>query len=473
MADTSEHVVEAALSAVVRDHGWRVATEPTRLRASLSDVLGSNANDHRGAVDALVISVDEGSSRGDPYCWSRRSVRCAAALASRLAEWGLSAERTEWTIQAWGQLLPETTAPPPLPTTDRAPPSPDGESTPSNIVTVAAAGVPMAEDVTQLPEHPPAPAEPLTELPPPAEQTPDLTALPEPRATSDLTATPEPVATYSPVATAANEPADSATAGQDPNDGTPVGRRIAMVVAALASVAVAGTLLFTAFDSDGTEDAPDAEVSPTTAATVPPQATAGEVVASSVASPDPVTETVAMGAKKGGVQVLGMSETDTVGAGEDGLSAPEGGSLVAFSLDTWPCEVETCKEWDDLDLQVDLDGQAQPLPASDDGVYVVAVPEGNESVDLTMTADGLTQSLSLLTGEPGTDNIQVLARSRADRTQKIDPADGEFTLIETTNIAFEYEETTTNRVEKGPPSHQRNCNSLRAATHPRPPMWRT
>ncbi len=52
--------VTAALTRAVRDHGRVAATHPERIRALLSDLLGSSARELRAEVDALVVACEEG-----------------------------------------------------------------------------------------------------------------------------------------------------------------------------------------------------------------------------------------------------------------------------------------------------------------------------------------------------------------------------------------------------------------------------
>ncbi len=97
------------------------------------------------------------------------------------------------------------------------------------------------------------------------------------------------------------------------------------------------------------------------------------------------------------------------GTGDATHSAPEGGQLRAFHLSSWTCDAVNCKDWSKLDLRVVVDGDSRRLPDTQ-GSYVVAIPAGAASVDLVMKTDDVRQSLSLLTGAPGPDNIAVLAR---------------------------------------------------------------
>lgn len=118
-----------------------------------------------------------------------------------------------------------------------------------------------------------------------------------------------------------------------------------------------------------------------------------------------------MGARNAGVELLGLSEVSSVGSGEDELAPPSGGSLIAFQLGSGVCDVADCKSWRTLDLSVAVNGTRRPLPSTKtEDTFVVAAPLGTASVDLVMTANGYTQTLSLLDGKPGPDNIAVLGR---------------------------------------------------------------
>ena len=86
----------------------------------------------------------------------------------------------------------------------------------------------------------------------------------------------------------------------------------------------------------------------------------------------------------------------------------------------------------ELDLRVVVDGDSRRLPDAQ-GSYVVAIPAGAASVDLVMKTDDVRQSLSLLNGAPGPDNIPVLARQ--NRFVEIGES---FRLTETTTIELDY-----------------------------------
>ena len=85
--------VTAALSRAVRDHGRRATTQPERIRALLSDLLGPSARELRAEVDALVVACEEGvpglllSSEGLPDAAADEAV---ARLEARGLQPGLA-----------------------------------------------------------------------------------------------------------------------------------------------------------------------------------------------------------------------------------------------------------------------------------------------------------------------------------------------------------------------------------------------
>ena len=113
MAAKSEEAVAVALSIVLRDHGWAVASSARRLRGGLSDVLGADTDEHRGVLDALVLAVEEGIV-DELHDAGRDGVGTVLPdLVARLSEWGLTGERATWAVLTWAEMLPEATLPPP------------------------------------------------------------------------------------------------------------------------------------------------------------------------------------------------------------------------------------------------------------------------------------------------------------------------------------------------------------------------
>jgi hypothetical protein len=208
---------------------------------------------------------------------------------------------------------------------------------------------------------------------------------------------------------------------------------IGVTAAVLVAAVVVGTVLMGddedpgARPSDTTTSStdPTASASPSTSVT-PPPATGTELVSAPELRPARAADTFAMAGRKGGVRIKGMEEVQQYGTGDAARTPPEGGRLVAFQLTDWACGVKPCNtKWPALDLRVRVGADSRRLP-DDQGTYVVAVPAGTTTVHLAMKTDGYPQSLSLLTGEPGDDNLAVLARP--DRLSSIG---AEFGLTET------------------------------------------
>jgi hypothetical protein len=386
MTDVTANVVIKALEAALRDHGWLVTRTPERLRASLSDVLGSHADEHRGLVDALVVSAELGvpleiRSAGRPGLPSVRR-----ELEARLVGWGLSTERSTWVLDAWASLLPATTVPP----VAQAPQPVSGPTTP-------AAPPRTAPDPTTLPDAhggaAPAAFQAATQLPP------DPGRLPSP--------SPVPVS---------SEPEVKARRS----------RRLAIAVVAagvVVAATVGGVLVLAMASGEEAHKRP--------AAASVRRAEGTELLAAPEVSPQVASGTFAMGARKSGVRIEGLSEVDTVGTGDDELAAPKGGRLIAFRLGDWTCDYTPCNPWRTLHLSVAVGSDdVRPLPAGA-GTFVVAVPADASSVDLVTSANGYPQRLSLLDGAPGPDNIAVLARK--DVSDKIDK---KFRATERTSIAL-------------------------------------
>lgn len=389
MAGRSDEAVAQALGAVLRDHGWDVAASPKRLRGSLNDVLVAEADEHRAAVDAIVLAVEEGIV-SDLLRAGREGVEDALpGLTARLAEWGLAAAPAAWAVRTWAAHLPATTIQPP----DTRPQAPE----PTTLPPAATSPEP------QLTLAPPGLAPGPTVLPPPA-----------------------------PPTTTGERAAASPRRG-------PSGR--ALAVAGAVALLMAGGVAAAVAMNQGTVDPPPTGRSGDGAsASSPPVTTAapaepGVVLAAPDVRVPVVDERLAMAGRSGGVRIARLGEVDNVGSGDDERSAPEGGRLLAFRLGTWSCGSTSCRTWDRLGLKVDIDGKGQPLPASG-GVdtFVVAVPSDARDVDLVLRSDGLTQTLSLLDAEPGPHNIAVLARS-----SRVDRVGARFALTERTSIPFSYD----------------------------------
>ena len=116
--------VTAALTRAVRDHGRLATTQPERIRALLSDLLGSAARDLRAEVDAVVVACEEGvphlllSATGPGLGWgsglgpdsgtgSAEEARDGAVAEAlrRLEDRGLRAELAVVAVSAWAAAL--------------------------------------------------------------------------------------------------------------------------------------------------------------------------------------------------------------------------------------------------------------------------------------------------------------------------------------------------------------------------------
>ncbi|MFN8098782.1 MAG: hypothetical protein U0Q21_10920 [Dermatophilaceae bacterium] len=111
--------VTRALARVVTDFGPTVVYSPARLRASLSDVLGSVGRLHRAQVDALEIAAEEQvASELDA------GSAATAELEQRLIGRGLSPEMARYAVSAWRSALGGSTTP--AEPVSAAPPAPAG-----------------------------------------------------------------------------------------------------------------------------------------------------------------------------------------------------------------------------------------------------------------------------------------------------------------------------------------------------------
>jgi hypothetical protein len=126
--------------------------------------------------------------------------------------------------------------------------------------------------------------------------------------------------------------------------------------------------------------------------------------------------TAVMGSLSGGVSLTNLGPVMRYGHGDDARTAPSGEKLIAFKTAGSMGNDGTST---DLSAKavVSVDGASgRSLPAKTAAYYVVAVPSSAKTVDLVLVDGGLTQSISLLDGKPGPNNIQVLARQNRTAT---------------------------------------------------------
>lgn len=136
-----------------------------------------------------------------------------------------------------------------------------------------------------------------------------------------------------------------------------------------------------------------------------------EVFRDSSAKPATLDQPRGMASQKAGIALLAVGQVEKVKTGKSVRRAQEGTRLVAFRVGDWACEVEPCSPWRSLDPQVVIDGVRKSLP-SGGSTFVVVIPPGAGSVDLTIEADDIEQTLSLLDDTAGDGNIAFLAKEK-------------------------------------------------------------
>lgn len=412
MTGRSEKAVADALSAVLRDQGWPTALNPKRLRASMNDVLGVEADQHRGALDAVVLAVEEGIVAHLHTVGRQDGGALLPGMVDRLTEWGPSRDRATWALRTWVDRIPEATLPPPA---TEEPPA-------TREAVVAPTTLPPADTA---PSRTPLPAPARTIAPPAAPSDPvGVTALPPARERQPASLSKWRLGARGPVAAA-------------------VAAAVLLVGVVVAAVAWPDGPERTRLSAGDASSESDDSASPSSPPP-PPPAAAGTVAAIGSARVPDAGRHVAMGSRTAGVRVPRVGEVETVEIDAEQHSAPEGGHLIAFRLADWPCEGDACRPWQRLGLRVKVGKDERPLPRPEgDDTFVVAVPAGVSDVQLVMRADGLRQAVSLVTGAPSDRNVAVLARrGRVDRIGK------RFTLVERTSQAFDYGDRVTDTVPR-------------------------
>ncbi|WP_028050066.1 PASTA domain-containing protein [Cellulomonas sp. URHD0024] len=117
---------EIALGRVVEEHGSRIAEQPLRVRALLSDALGAGARDERSAIDALVIAAEEGVAADLGRRRRGEGTATDDELLARLESRGLSSETATAAVSGWAIALGASTS---IPATTSAPRRSAPEST--------------------------------------------------------------------------------------------------------------------------------------------------------------------------------------------------------------------------------------------------------------------------------------------------------------------------------------------------------
>jgi hypothetical protein len=145
----------------------------------------------------------------------------------------------------------------------------------------------------------------------------------------------------------------------------------------------------------------------------PPPANGDELVAAVAFSPElpELDSTPVMGSISVGVRLTRLGEVERFGSGDEARTAPAGGKLIGFTVADGPCSQSKCSSWTSAGLTVAVSGATtRTLPSDNGDTFVVAVPSGAASVDLHMTRDGYSQSISLLDGRPGSRNLRYFER---------------------------------------------------------------
>ena len=125
-----------------------------------------------------------------------------------------------------------------------------------------------------------------------------------------------------------------------------------------------------------------------------------------------------IGSKNGGVRLATLGPIPRYGAGDDARSAPTGQKLIAFSVANAPTTSGKASTTAAVVLHVVVGSSAPRLVSAGGGAPIVlAVPTTATDASLQLTDAGITQSISLLTGQPAPTNI--LVGQRANHAQTI------------------------------------------------------
>jgi hypothetical protein len=200
-------------------------------------------------------------------------------------------------------------------------------------------------------------------------------------------------------------------------------RDLGIIVGVVVGTIAIGAVIGTAIGHGGNQVDPTAQIARLAAATP------GQVLA--VSSPD-ITRRAnpyGIGSLHAGVTAVAFGQVDDILTGGRDLRAPDGGRLIAFRLGDWACGTNPCQSWRTLKPVVLVDGASEALPAKGD-TFAVVLPPGGQDIELSVKADGYTQTLSLLDGSPGPDNIALYERPLVPRKKILRSV----TLQETSSI---------------------------------------
>ncbi|HEX2902137.1 MAG TPA: hypothetical protein VHO01_01660 [Jatrophihabitans sp.] len=119
----------------------------------------------------------------------------------------------------------------------------------------------------------------------------------------------------------------------------------------------------------------------------------------------------AMYGTDGGISLDSLMDIPYYGSGEDARSAAPGQRLIAFEFTYDGGGVDQLGK---LDLGVSVDGASPrdiPQVTETTNYKVISVPTSAKTVDLVLNSGGVRQTLSLIDGKRGHDNVQVLTRT--------------------------------------------------------------
>src|SRR3954447_19114077 len=132
--------LQDALAQLVHDFGPGVASEPTRIRSALSDLLSEESLALRGEIDAIVLAAEQGvpaalESSFDPAEESED-------LVQRLTDQGATPDRAALAVRLWSSSLGVTSTNEALPPLVLEPTIPPDAVTSTDIPAAAATDLP-------------------------------------------------------------------------------------------------------------------------------------------------------------------------------------------------------------------------------------------------------------------------------------------------------------------------------------------
>lgn len=145
----------------------------------------------------------------------------------------------------------------------------------------------------------------------------------------------------------------------------------------------------------------------------PPPAAANTLTSASIGSQTvpAAPASAVIGSLNGGLRLENVGTVTRFGSFETARSAPLGQKLIAFRVGPFIDNDGALKSLLASTTVSVNGGPGRHLPPATAPYYVLAVPASAASVNLVVTDAGYTQTISLLTGQPGPHNVTVLART--------------------------------------------------------------